>query len=62
MRKIIVFLSLLIISYAFVLSVADVPFGISKTKVGNYYINRGIEQTGAANIVTSVVVNYRGFD
>jgi len=28
----------------------------------DYYINRGIEQTGAANIVTSVVVNYRGFD
>ena len=44
------------------LALLEIPFGESKTKVGNYYISNGREETGAANIVTSVVVNYRGFD
>jgi len=44
------------------LALHKIPFGIPKTKVGEYYIDKGREETGAANIVTSVVVNYRGFD
>jgi multicomponent Na+:H+ antiporter subunit B len=30
--------------------------------VGRHYIDEGIKDTGAVNIVTSVVVSYRGFD
>ena len=44
------------------LSLAKIPFGQPKTKVGKHYIDRGIEETGAVNVVTSVVVSYRGFD
>ena len=44
------------------LSLAQIPFGQPKTKVGQYYIDKGIEETGAVNIVTSVVLSYRGFD
>jgi len=62
MRKIISILLLVIIASGITFSLLKIPFGISKTKVGNYYIKNGIEQTGATNIVTSVVVNYRGFD
>jgi len=62
MRKIISILLLVIIASGITFSLVNIPFGTSKTKVGNYYIKNGIEQTGATNIVTSVVVNYRGFD
>ena len=44
------------------LSLAKIPFGSPKTKVGRHYIDEGIKETGAVNIVTSAVVNYRGFD
>jgi multicomponent Na+:H+ antiporter subunit B len=53
---------LFIIAFAVVLSVIWIPFGVPKETVGDYYINEGIDETGAANIVTSVVLNYRGYD
>jgi len=62
MRKITSIILLLILAFGIMLSLTEIPFGIPKTKVGNYYINEGIKDTGATNIVTSVVVNYRGFD
>jgi multicomponent Na+:H+ antiporter subunit B len=62
MRSIISFLLLLIIAWGIALSLDKIPFGVSKTEIGDYYIEKGREETGAANIVTSVVVNYRGFD
>jgi len=62
MRKIIAILLLVIVALGISLSLAKIPFGVPKTKVGRHYIDEGIEQTGAANIVTSVVVSYRGFD
>jgi len=39
-----------------------IPFGEPKTKIGEYYIDNGVEKTGAVNIVTAVVLDYRGFD
>jgi len=62
MRKTIAILLLVIVALGIRLSLAKIPFGTPKTKVGRYYIEKGIEETGAVNIVTSVVVNYRGFD
>ncbi len=62
MRKIISAILLIIIAGGITLSLMKIPFGIPKTKVGEYYINKGREETGATNIVTSVVLNYRGFD
>ena len=62
MRKIISILLLGIVCLGITLSLAKIPFGVPKTKVGKYYIEKGVKQTGATNIVTSVVVNYRGFD
>ncbi len=51
-----------IIVLALAMFFAAYPFGKNKMAVGEYYLNHGIEQTGAANIVTSVVLDYRGFD
>lgn len=62
MRRIVTILLLIIVAVGISLSLAKIPFGTPKTKIGKYYIDEGIEQTGATNIVTSVVVNYRGFD
>jgi multicomponent Na+:H+ antiporter subunit B len=62
MRNIISIILIGIVALGIALAVVNIPFGTPKTKVGNYYINKGREETGAANIVTSVVVNYRGFD
>ena len=62
MRRIVAILLLIIVAVGISLSLAKIPFGVPKTKVGRHYINEGVEETGAVNIVTSVVVSYRGFD
>jgi multicomponent Na+:H+ antiporter subunit B len=62
MRNIVILISLIVIAVGISLSLVNIPFGTAKTKVGDYYIDRGKEETGAPNIVTSVVVNYRAFD
>lgn len=53
-------LAVLAVGLAYAL--AAIPFGRDKIDVANHYIREGIEETGAANLVTSVVVNYRGLD
>ena len=62
MRRIIslVLLTIVLIGVAFCLDA--IPFGISQSQVRQYYLDNGVKETGATNIVTSVVVNYRGFD
>jgi multicomponent Na+:H+ antiporter subunit B len=62
MKKLLVIILLAIIAGGIALSLKEIPFGIPKTKIGEYFINKGIKETGAINIVTSVVVSYRGFD
>jgi len=61
-RSIVSIILIGIIVLGIALALIVIPFGESKTEVGKYYIDKGIEDTGAVNIVTSVVVNYRGFD
>jgi len=62
MRRIVSILLLIIVALGISLSLAKIPFGTPKAKVGRHYIDEGIKETGATNLVTSVVVNYRGFD
>ncbi len=61
-RKIVYSIFLATIVLALVMFFAAYPFGKNKMTVGEYYLNNGVAQTGASNIVTSVVVDYRGFD
>ncbi len=61
-RKVVYSIFLAIIVLSLVLFFAAFPFGKNKMTVGKYYIDHGVQQTGAANIVTSVVLDYRGFD
>ena len=62
MRKIISIVLLSTVAVGMSLSLAKIPFGQPKPKIARHYIDRGIEETGAVNVVTSVVVSYRGFD
>jgi len=61
-RKIVSIIILLILAGGFVVTFSQIPFGEDKINVAHYYISKGIEETGAVNIVTSIVLNYRGFD
>lgn len=62
MKKLICILLLSIIAVGIILSLRAIPYGTPKTRIGNHFINNGVEETGAVNIVTSVVIGYRGFD
>jgi len=62
MKSLVSILLLFVVAWGIITVLPGVPFGESKTQVGDYYIREGRTETGAANIVTSVVVNYRGFD
>ena len=62
MRKLAGIILLIIIAAGIALALSEIPFGIPKTKIGDHFINKGMDETGAVNIVTSVVINYRGFD
>ena len=48
----------LVITYIF----KFIPFGLDKTGVSRFYLGNGASDTGAANLVTSVVLGFRGFD
>ena len=62
MRRAAAVVVLAVLAVGFGLVLAAIPFGKDKIDVGNYYITEGVKETGATNIVTSVVVNYRGLD
>lgn len=62
MRRVISVFLLAIIALGLAVSLTKIPFGEPKTVVGGNYVSEGIEDTGATNIVGSVVTNYRGFD
>ena len=62
MRKAVAILLVLAVGAGFCAVLAKIPFGEDKLDVSNRYIRNGLRETGAANIVTSVVVTYRGFD
>ena len=51
-----VFASMLIVLYN------GAPFGTDKMMVSDRYVYNGVNETGSANLVTAVVLNYRGFD
>ncbi len=56
-------LALLIVLGFFLAEIASsFPFGQEKWGVSKHYVDRGIEENRGANLVTSIVVNYRGFD
>lgn len=62
MRKLIGIILLAVIAVGIALSLEEIPFGLSQTIIGDYFNKNGVAETGATNMVTSVVVSYRSFD
>ncbi len=62
MRKALALLLVAVVGAGFCAVLAKIPFGKDKLDVANHYTRNAAGETGAANIVTSVVVTYRGFD
>jgi len=62
MRIILGCILLVAIAWGIGVILGEIPFGTQKSEVGDYYIENGRSETGATNIVTSVVLSYRGFD
>jgi len=64
MKKIVSLILLTILGLFLFNIVSAIEFGskIKKGSVSEHYIEKGIEENRGSNLVTSIVVNYRGFD
>ncbi len=38
------------------------PFGYPKYKLADYYVNNTVQDTGAVDIVSAIILNYRAYD
>jgi len=57
-----VFLISLCLLVVFLLAFRAIPFGADTMDVGHFYLEDAAKSTGSANIVTAVVLGFRGFD
>jgi len=69
MKKAIVILLLAVVGYSLAVTFADIKFGASRLgniaeqeNVGSFYLTETVKNLSVANVVTAIVVNYRGFD
>lgn len=62
MKRLIITISLVVIALGFFPLVLWVSDTAPLTPLAAYYVEHGAEQLGSANLVTSVVVSYRGLD
>jgi multicomponent Na+:H+ antiporter subunit B len=65
MKKLLVIFLLAVVGYSLVNALMNVPFGenrITENTVSAYYLEQTPTQLSVANVITAIVVNYRGFD
>ncbi len=62
MKKVFFIIIILVMAILFTLSV-DIEYGNPKNlDVANYYIDQGLHDTGATNLVAAVYLGYRAYD
>lgn len=62
-RKIVAVIALLtVVAFLFFSTIEMREFGSPPSEMGDYIIENAQNETGANNVVTSVVFDYRGFD
>jgi len=62
MKKVFFIIIILVMVILFILSV-DIEYGSPKNlDVANYYIDQGLHDTGAINLVAAVYLGYRAYD
>jgi multicomponent Na+:H+ antiporter subunit B len=53
----------ILLVYFFILATGNLnPFGSHETRMATEYINNGVKDIGAVNLVTGIVFDYRGYD
>ncbi len=62
MRKWLALFFLILLGFFMAKITSAFPFGRENWGVSKHYVDRGIEENRGSNLVTSIVVNYRGFD
>lgn len=70
MKKVLVIILLAVIGYFLADTLLDIPFGenrigdihAEKPTVAGYYLSNTVEKSQVANVITAIVVNYRGLD
>jgi len=65
MKKLFVIFLLAVVGYSLVNAIMGVPFGenrITENTVSAYYLEQTPTKLSVANVITAIVVNYRGFD
>ena len=61
-KRIFIFLMLVLMAMVFFNLAANYTESTSLSKLGRYYVEKGPQELGAPNLVTAVVVTYRGLD
>ncbi len=62
MKKFISLLIIVVAGFYLYKGLKNIKFGVEKNGVHSYYNSNAVNDTGVANIVTSIVLTYRGFD
>lgn len=67
MKRIFLCLTIAIIAYMLLQAVVEMPlYGAGNNPAHNYvikyYIEQGLEKTGAVNIITQIILDFRGYD
>lgn len=67
MRKVLVVIFLALITVALVATVLEMPTigdpaNVTNNEVPQRYLEQGLEETGALNVIASIITDYRGFD
>lgn len=67
LQKLLIALLLVGVAYFLIITVAEMPpFGDpgnpTMNEVPRRYLERGVEETGAINIISSIIIDYRAYD
>ncbi|MEN8187691.1 MAG: hydrogen gas-evolving membrane-bound hydrogenase subunit E [Bacteroidota bacterium] len=69
MKKVFIIILLAVIGYSLADTFVDIPFGENRIgeiesgeTVAGYYLSNTVEKSKVANVITAIVVNYRGLD
>jgi len=61
-KKIIVLFILVVVGIFLIEAFSKIPFGVKRSGVSDFYLIESPQTNKVANVVTSIVVNFRGFD
>ena len=61
MKRVFVIAILLVVGF-FIFNALNFDYGNLQSPLSQYYINHGVRDTGALNMVTAIYLNYRVYD